>query len=333
VLGVSLLCDFAGDDRYTAGRLAQGAGFAGVGILWDRAGDDRYEADALGQGAGGFGCGLLLDSAGDDLCQARLDAQGFGWPRGVGLLADALGDDRRAASGGYPSTYGTAGEWSGNSQGAGFGFRTMDGVNPKLGGGYGVLLDGAGNDRSEVGEFGFGIGYFYGCGIVRDFGGDDQVDASRYGIATGAHNGIGIVFDDAGNDRYANPHTASIAGNWDLELSFFVDAQGDDQYHAEGIGLGGSTITSLAVFADLAGDDVYQLGSDLGFGSCGHASDVERGSRSWAFFLDLGRGKDQYPSGSPLVPAPANDVECLRRREESSGEKRAVSGVGVFLDR
>ncbi|MBK9385346.1 MAG: hypothetical protein IPN34_11080 [Planctomycetes bacterium] len=333
VLGVSVLCDFAGDDRYTAGRFAQGAGFGGVGILWDRAGNDRFEADALAQGAGGFGCGLLLDSAGDDQLRAKLDAQGFGWPRGVGLLADALGDDQRVATEGYPSSYGTAGEWNAHSQGAGFGFRTLDGVNPKLGGGYGVLLDGAGDDRSTVGEFGFGIGYFFGWGIVRDFGGDDQVNASRYGIATGAHNGIGIVFDDAGSDRYANPHTASIAGNWDLQLSFFLDAAGDDHYLADGIGLGGSTITSLAVFVDLAGNDVYQLGSDLGFGGCGHASDVERGSRSWAFFLDLGRGTDQYPSSSPLSPAPANDLECLRRREESSGEKRAVSGVGVFLDR
>jgi hypothetical protein len=332
LFGVSMLVDLEGKDRYHSTRLSQGAGIAGVGILVDHSGDDVYEADALSQGAGALGVGILVDRAGDDHCTSFLYSQGFGAPSSVGMLIDSRGDDERNAKGKYPSSYGTANEYSSFSMGCGFGFRSLDQPTTKAAGGVGVLVDCAGNDRSTVGEFGFGVGYFAGSGIVRDCSGNDEVHASRYGIATGAHYGLGIVLDDEGDDVWANPNTASCAGNWDLTLSFLLDAAGDDRYSAAGIGLGSATITSLAAFVDGGGKDTYENTGDYCFGSGGHEEDLERGTKCISMFLDLGRDKDGYPP-STMKPAPENDGQTVRRKVDSKDGVTKETGVGVFVDR
>lgn len=332
ILGVSLLVDIEGKDHYRARRLAQGAGLAGVGMLVDHAGDDVYEADALAQGVGAFGTGIFVDRAGDDQCTSHLYSQGFGAPSSVGILIDARGDDVRTARGKYPSSYGTENEFSSFSMGSGLGFRTLDLTTTKAAGGVGVLLDCEGNDRSTVGEFGFGVGYFAGSGIVRDLAGDDEVHASRYGIATGAHYGLGIVLDDGGNDLWSCPYTASCAGNWDLTLSYLFDASGDDRYVSAGIGLGSATITSLAVLVDSAGKDEYQNAGDYCFGNGGHEEDILRASKCISLFVDLGGGEDSYPPIS-LRPAPDNGTETVRRKVDTKDGSTKETGVGVFVDR
>ena len=333
VLGVSFLVDHAGRDTYRAGTFAQGFGALGIGCLIDRRGEDQYAARTYAQGAGGFGLGLLVDLRGNDTMEAHMAAQAFAVPRSVGLLADAKGNDLRIATGKVPSTYGTKGKWNGQSQGAAYGMRTLDYENFHVAGGFGILIDGAGDDRSQVGEFGYGIGYYFGTGIVRDMGGDDVIEASRYGIATGAHNGIGLVYDDSGNDRYVNPHTASLAGNWDLNLSFLLDRRGNDHYSGAGITLGSSTITSLALFLDANGKDTYVVSGGQCFAAAGHPQDATRKTRSLAFFLDLGRDRDHYPENSPLDPKPSNGLECVRRVSHPGKDSRVETGVGVFLDR
>lgn len=328
MFGVSWLVDARGDDRYEAGRLAQGAGACGVGVLIDLEGDDRYAGDVYVQGAGVLGSGIWIDRAGDDRLEAALYSQGFGGPLGQGFLLDVEGDDHRRATGRYPSSYGTEGEFSAMSQGAAVGMRTLRAAPLRLAGGLGILVDGAGDDTSEVGEFGYGMGYFLGAGIVRDRGGNDTVDASRYGIATGAHQAVGLVLEDGGNDTYRNPHAASIAGNWDHVVSVLVDAAGDDVYEGGGITLAGATITSFAALVDGGGRDRYR-GSGLGLGQAGHASDVRNGTRSVALFVDLGGARDSYQG-----PTEAADGKILvHRREDTHEGQKAVSGVGVFVDR
>ncbi|MDA1267317.1 MAG: hypothetical protein O2816_19725 [Planctomycetota bacterium] len=340
VAGVSLVVDTEGKDTYGEGRIVQGAGLLGVGVLIDEEGDDVYLGDVYAQGAGCYGVGLLIDRDGDDRMTSYLYSQGFGSPLSVGALIDVAGDDVRECRGRYGSSYGTANEYNAFSQGAGVGFRVLDYTTKKASGGLGVLLDCAGNDRSVVGEFGHGVGYFVGTGIARDLGGNDEVRASRYGIATGAHYGISVVLDDAGDDLWHNPYTASLAGNWDLTLSFFLDRAGDDTYQAGGIGLGSATITSMACFVDGGGKDSYALGGRTAFGNAGHTQDVARGSRSLGMFLDLGGAEDTYPASSPLLPPPGNDLETARHQEDThtQGEGDSAvtttgeSGNGVFLD-
>ncbi|MFN0205368.1 MAG: hypothetical protein ACKVS6_03540 [Planctomycetota bacterium] len=326
LLGVSFIIDQSGKDNYSAGRVAQGASAAGVGILVDRAGDDLYEGDAFVQGAGCFGIGCLLDVSGNDMMNAKIDSQGYAWPISAGFLIDINGNDKRTATGAYGSTYGTPGEFAGRSMGASFGFRFL------ACGGFGVLLDGAGDDITKVGEMGFGMGYYFGCGFVRDLGGNDQVFASRYGIAAAAHQALSIVIDDKGNDLWDNAHTASIAGNWDTTYSFFIDLNGNDTYRGAGISTGGATISSLAAFIDGGGIDRYETTDGPSFGSAGHPEDAQRNTQSIAFFLDLGGNKDQYP-GSGHTPPLSNNSEFVSRKSDVYQTKNVESGAGIFLDR
>ncbi|MBI5851143.1 MAG: hypothetical protein HZB39_08960 [Planctomycetes bacterium] len=330
-LGIAILCDQFGDDRYRGGRLAQGAAAGGVGVLVDLQGKDEYQGDAYVQGAACFGVGLLVEVAGDDSFDAALYAQGMAGPIAIGMCVDVAGKDLRRATGRYPSSYGTAGEFMAMSQGCAIGMRTLAEGKVHVAGGFGILVDGGGDDRSTVGEFGYGIGYYLGTGIVRDRGGDDVVEASRYGIATGAHQAVGLVLDDDGDDRYVNRHVASIAGNWDHMVSILVDARGDDVYEAGGISLGSSTITSFAALIDGAGKDRYDAGgSDLALGACGHADDVRNGTRSVALFMDLA-GKDEYAQVN-AAPPPAEGFTALRKRTDTHEGKSAESGIGLFVD-
>lgn len=90
-----MLVDKAGDDRYTAGILAQGFGQGpGAGMLVDLAGDDQYSAKDRAQGAAqgrskavnpqapwGGGVGLLLDERGADIY--TVGDRGQGWSLGM----------------------------------------------------------------------------------------------------------------------------------------------------------------------------------------------------------------------------------------------------------
>ena len=56
-LGLGVLIDLAGKDRYAARYSAQGAALLGVGVVLEAAGDDRYRIESDGQGFGGAGGG------------------------------------------------------------------------------------------------------------------------------------------------------------------------------------------------------------------------------------------------------------------------------------
>ena len=135
LLGVALVLDLAGNDRYLAARFAQGATVGGGALLIDWAGDDEYSGQEQLQGAAFFGLAALIDGGGDDRYHGDQFAQGVGGPRAVGLLLDKAGDDHYFCGGRELSSYGTGGIFRGSGQGLGIGLRFH------AAGGIGLLQD------------------------------------------------------------------------------------------------------------------------------------------------------------------------------------------------
>lgn len=121
--GVGMLWDGAGDDIYSAGVFAQGAGFwGGGGYLMDAAGNDKYNAVWYAQGssahysvgslldldgddtytglmtmcagaANDFSAGVHYDAAGKDQYSAQGNSLGAGYNNGIGIFINRKGDD------------------------------------------------------------------------------------------------------------------------------------------------------------------------------------------------------------------------------------------------
>lgn len=98
--GIGALVDDGGDNTYTAGLFAQGAGYwYGMGMLCSGKGNDTYRGVWYVQGsAAHFAIGILRDEGGDDRYVATHNmAQGAGHDYSLGILFDAAGNDRYAA--------------------------------------------------------------------------------------------------------------------------------------------------------------------------------------------------------------------------------------------
>lgn len=330
VMGVGVIADHNGNDKYEGARLAHGAAIYGVGILADYDGNDTYTAIDFSQGVGAFGIGLLYDGDGRDTYSAGVYSQALGSTLGVGCLYDRKGNDDYRCTDLVPSTYGTDGEYHGMCMGCGVGLRGVPRQGGKNwgGGGVGLMIDGAGDDTYAAGEFGLGIGYYFGFGIVKTGAGNDAYNSSRYGLATGAHQGLGIVIDMKGDDKYHGRSVANQAGNWDAVVSVLWDAKGNDEYTlASGLGLGAATITSLAYLLDSDGDDKYEARGGNTIGDGGHDSDAVRNSVSFGLFIDE-RGDDEYKRGGN-GPERADDTSNVHRKEKDDN----ALGYGLFEDR
>jgi hypothetical protein len=182
-----------------------------------------------------------------------------------------------------------------------------------LAGGFGIVIDLAGDDRYRSSNFSQGCGYYFGTGLVLDLAGDDHREAARYGNAAGAHFGFGLHIDYAGKDVYAPLGPTYVGGcAWDHSVFLCVDGAGDDAYdmrRAPGLGLG--DIGGWGGFADLAGNDSYQ-GSGLGRAS----------QNGLALFLDAA-GEDDYKG-----------VSAGKDRPFTNGHIQADAGAGwLFVDR
>lgn len=285
-MGVGILVDIEGDDRYLGARYVQGAGFMGVGILADLAGDDEYRAMDHGQGVGQFGAGLLLDDSGHNVYEGRQVCQGVGFTAGVGLLysADEDGNDRYFNKGVQASSYRDAGSFEGWGQGLGVGHR------PYASGGLGILFDAGGDDRFEGGAFSMGGGYFFGMGILNNRAGHDRYSGSRYGMGFTAHQAVGVFLDDAGDDVYETSHFVAMGMAWDESCTLFVDRSGDDLYTAHGFAFGAAAMNGFALFIEGGGTDRF-VGVKPG---AVHGNSYHGGS-SIAYFLGLGDGSNTYP--------------------------------------
>ena len=339
-LGVGILWDVGGDDRYMAdGPLAQGVAQVGVGLLMDEAGDDTYQASTAAQGAAFFGVGLLMDVEGSDRFTCHGECQGFGGSGGAGVLVDGRGDDVYRAEvmpdKVYRPDYHAGMERNITSaQGVGLGRRGDGGDGHSWAGGLGALLDLAGSDRYEAGTFSQGCGYWFGTGVLYEAGGDDVYESVNFSHGSGAHFCIGAVIDEQGDDEHRAVHTGTCAlgFGWDYTNALMFDRSGDDLYVGHEAVLGVANGRSSALAVDLAGDDRYELsGSGDAFGVAGNMPQIDRRDPSRPYFhegtslglfLDNGgvdaylRGGDPDPMASDafwqISPAPGDPREDLR---------------------
>jgi hypothetical protein len=288
-LGISMIYDAEGDDVYTTRTWSLGAGALGVGIVLDVTGDDTYRSADYAQGAGFCGIGLLIDESGDDRYDAPRFAQGLGMVGGFGGLIDRGGNDDYFCSGRDLGAYGTRGIFAGWGQGCAAGFRSV------ASGGIALLLDEAGNDTYEAGNFSQGGGYYFGFGALIDRAGDDEYLGARYGQAFAAHQAVGYLQDDAGDDRYQTLRGVGQSCSWDETVTALIDRAGNDWYSNGGFALCASAHNGWALFLDGAGRDTY-VGQQNRIRS--GPNDYHGGS-SFSLFLDLGGEPDQY--GDPAV--------------------------------
>lgn len=316
VLGTGLLLDVAGDDTYTASRLAQGNALIGTGVLWDGSGNDRYESDVTSQASSYFGVALLADGQGDDSYEIVGYGQAYACSQGISFLIDCSGDDCYTAhplvQEGFEEFAYDGGRFesvSGNwAQGTGAGQRNIG-----LSGGLAGLIDFAGNDIYIGAIWTQGTGYWSGIGFLYDDIGNDTYKSFWYSQASVAHFGIAALIDEGGEDLHSFPvlssdgggRGASLGFTWDRGSAMFVDIGGDDIYEPTSISCGcswseydekgeASQDMCYAFFFDIGGDDTYRAGDDMshGWGNGG-------------FFFDIG-GVDIYPNPNRLPQR--NDV-------------------------
>ena len=305
VLGLGILRDLSGNDSYTTSRWGQGAGWMGVGLLLDEGGDDRFNAQTMAQGIGAWGLGLLADGAGRDAYRALRYGQGVGLAGGTGVLADRSGADSYYCKGRWPTGYGTPGVFEGWGQGCGIGFRG------NASGGVGLLIDGAGEDSFEAGNFAQGGGYYFGFGALFDRGrGDDIYIGSRYNQAFSAHQAAGFFLEEGGDDRYETRNSVAHGLAWDESVSFFIDERGDDRYRGGGFSLGASAHNGICVFHESAGRDTYLRGAAARAGGNDY-----HGGTSLSLFLDEGGADDIYAA------------------EDLNDQERQQPEHGFFIDR
>lgn len=171
--GVGMLVDLAGNDVYSAGLFAQGAGYwYGLGCLLDEQGDDRYSAVWYDQAASAhFAIGILVDSAGDDHYKASHNmALGAGHDFSVGYFLEEGGND------------------------------TYEAPNLSLGGGnangIGIFHDVAGDDT-------------YQASAAMTLGRANT--AAKRGHLRDAMLSLGVFLDTGGADTY--PEKYDFAGN------------------------------------------------------------------------------------------------------------------------
>jgi hypothetical protein len=307
ILGVSVLIDVEGDDRYNAVDVAQGSSIGGIGLLFDFGGDDSYRALRRAQAHALSGVGMIIDREGNDSYHAAMWAQAFGAPGGFGVLEDTSGDDHYYCGGLYIDSYPEHPGYDGWGQGIGAGIRQV------ANGGIGVLLEGSGNDVYEVDYFGHGGGYWLGVGFARDFGGNDvrhgttltayngtarrENKWTRFANGFGCHYSVGYCFDDSGDDVYGG----TIMGTgmaWDLSMGYLCDFNGNDKFTAtggmtQGVGAEGS----IGILFSYGGNDTFS-GRNQAYasGNITYHSTANCGS-NFSFVINYG-GTDSYGSGA-----------------------------------
>lgn len=230
--GTWLVVDLGGNDRYTGG--AAGGPETPVAAMLDLSGDDTYDAgDGAAQGAGACGVGVLLDAAGKDRYAATRCAQGFG-QAGLGLCADLAGDDT------YFSRY--------SSQGAGF-----------LG--VGLLLDAAGTDSYRIESDGQGFGGAGGVGTLADRAGDDRYEAVRDPAVTGRasyHSQAKVAVSNAQGAGFGRRGDGADGHSWAGGLGQLLDVEGNDTYVSGNWAMGTGYWFGTGILHDAAGNDTYR---------------------------------------------------------------------------
>jgi hypothetical protein len=318
-LGVGVLIDLGGNDEYACKTSGIGCALYGVGMVLDVGGDDRYSGGLWVQGAAHVGVGAVIDVVGNDVYECNEQSQAMGSTLGAGLLIDHAGNDRYVARdiGNISAMY--LGQSVAMSQGCGYGRRADIGDGHSLAGGFGVLVDGAGDDSYHAQVWSQGCGYWWGVGILEDRGGNDQYRNGKYSAGAAAHYAVGVHVDLAGDDFYnAGPVRNETSVNQyqgharDGSIGLFVDGAGNDTYLFRNHCAGSGDLTSIGVFFDRTGDDTYEYLPSAANNADGWNNTLPMGSTTrsgplrsfrdlmpnFGVFVD-GGGRDSYPAGGP----------------------------------
>jgi hypothetical protein len=264
LFGIGAIFDLEGNDVYRVAESGLGAGWYGTGLLVDYGGNDRYTVDQhWGEGAGCAGVGILADLAGDDAYMCGFDSQAFGSTYGAGVLLDVKGNDQYVArdDGNVSALYNN--QSVAMSQGCGCGRRADLGDGHSLAGGFGVLVDGAGDDLYHATAWSQGAAYWWSVGILEDLGGNDTYRNGKYSLGAGAHFAIGCQVDREGNDRYNIGNAATVnqyqGHARDGSIGISIDGDGDDQYLLKSHCGGSGDLGSIGFFWDRRGNDIYHV--------------------------------------------------------------------------
>ncbi|UCC44454.1 MAG: hypothetical protein JSU65_00545, partial [Candidatus Zixiibacteriota bacterium] len=326
VIGMSVVIDVDGHDRYETVNLSQGAGLFGVGVLMDHRGDDTHICRSLSQGAGVFGIGILADSAGNDSLFCLSTSQGYGYTKGIGILVNGEGNDRYIADDVNivnPSPQ-TAEHNSSLAQGVGFGKRAdyIDGHS--WAGGVGILCDASGDDIYSAGLFAQGCAYWFALGVLLDGDGKDAYNGVWYVQGSGAHFAVGYLDDFSGDDTYTATHNMAVGAGHDFTVGYFNERAGSDTYSVPNLSLGGGNANGIGIFHDYIGDDIY---TTKGGTTLGRANASNRGPRQYlgvfGVFVD-GGGVDSY-----LETYAENGTRWISPKSSSDDPNPYEIGVGI----
>lgn len=322
-LGVSILIDHKGNDIYKGKYAANGTGMMGIGILIDYQGKDNFTGDYFSNGAAVYGAGIIMDMGNEaDVYDSASFSQGFGGPRGFGLIYEDKGNDFYRANRTTPSAYGTPAVYKSFSQGVGFGVRQYDS------GGIGIIYDANGSDRFEGGEFSQAGGYYWGLGIIHDDNGHDNYYGNRYSQGFAAHQATGILFDSEGNDNYWGMTAACQGAAWDVAMGLVVDVDGNDTYNGDSLCQGSAAMQAMGWLIDLNGIDYYKAKSKSAQGHSGNNTyhfDSEKPVYSWSLLLDAGNDEDFYSNER-------QNNQVIRYSDVNTKEPAESLIHGLFID-
>ncbi|MBC8144334.1 MAG: hypothetical protein H7X80_02045, partial [bacterium] len=230
------------------------------------------------------------------------------------------------------------------SQGCGYGRRADIGDGHSLAGGYGVLVDGAGNDRYHATAWSQGCGYWWGAGFLEDLGGDDTYRNGKYSSGAAAHFAIGLQSDLSGNDRY-NVANSAVMNQFqgharDGSIGLSIDGDGNDRYHLVRNCGGSADLASIGMLWDRRGNDTFDITFAPDTAQVGWTDTPALGTATSyppansfrddidaiGMFLDSG-GRDTYNWTGPVhhTVQPRNDARWIWRRDPHS------KGVGVDM--
>ena len=315
LFGLGAIVDMAGDDSYACKESGIGCGWYGTGLVQDEAGNDTYVVKTMwGDGAAHVGVGLVTDLAGNDRHECGQQAQAMGSTLGAGILLDLAGNDSYVArdDGNVEAIY--LNQSVAMAQGCGFGRRADIGDGHSLAGGFGVLVDAAGDDRYHAQVWAQGAAYWWSVGILEDRAGNDTYENGKYSSGAGAHFGIGCHVDLAGDDIYNVGSTTAVdqyqGHARDGSIGIFIDGDGDDHYLLRSHCAGAGDLCGIGFFWDRRGDDVYEvrpteLGAPNGWNETPQMGAATTGDPQRSFrddlpttgiFMDTG-GNDTYPAG------------------------------------
>jgi len=242
ILGVSMIVNAEGGNRYEAADLAQASAIGGVGIIVEFGGDNTYRGVRRVQAQAIGGLGIIISHGAGNNYHAGMWGQGLGGPLGFGIIDDIGGHDHYYLGGLYVNSYKpeTPG-YEGFGQGVGGGIRQV------ADGGIGMLLNGGGHNVYEFDYLSHGGGYWCGLGFARDFGGYSQrliarksfyggerteTLFQRFGCGWGCHYALGFCFDDGGHSTFEG----SIMGSgmaWDCSVGALCVFGGNNHFEAD----------------------------------------------------------------------------------------------------